>query len=154
MRKKKRRKRWRRRKKKKTKRTGGGHLSYAPEEREENRRGGTGLHVEIVLLCPATTCDPLVNPPSFQDPFLPFFFLPSSCPSFLLASFLTRCFLLLSPSHPSSPSSSSFSCSTLLRPLSILILLPLGCVLKSRSPTSFLCSSTSIPEDVIDLFHV
>lgn len=55
----------------------GGYLSsYASEEREENHRGGTGLHVEIVLPCPATTCDPAVNPPSFQDPFLPSF-LPS-----------------------------------------------------------------------------
>lgn len=64
---------------------------YAPEEREENH-WRDGPHVEIVLPCPATTCDPAVNPPSFQDPFLPSFlpgaFLPSSATILLFLPFI------------------------------------------------------------------
>lgn len=60
-------------------------ISLAPEERGENHRGGTGLRVEIVLPCPATTCG--------ESAFLPGYFssfLPSSLPSFL-PSFLPSC---------------------------------------------------------------
>lgn len=82
-------------------------LAYAPEEREENHRGGTGLHVEIVLPCPATTCDPAVNPPSFQDPFLPSF-LPDVLlpPSITIPSFFSFTISLLFDFFHLVPSSS------------------------------------------------
>ncbi|KAL0117147.1 hypothetical protein PUN28_010173 [Cardiocondyla obscurior] len=43
------------------------------EEEEEEQDKGRGYLSQIILPCPATTCDPAVNPPSFQDPFLPSF---------------------------------------------------------------------------------